>query len=142
MPPHPDFTGAKIALIHEGSLLTYLRDDNPGIPYPAYWDMPGGGREGSESPIDCALRETEEEFGLRLPPGRVLWQRSYPSLHAPGRTAWQLAGAITPEEIAAIRFGDEGQYWRMMPIGDFLAHERAVPYLQTRLAEYLRDAEN
>lgn len=134
-----DFAGAKLALLCEGSLLAYLRDDKPSIPFPAHWDMPGGGREGIESPVDCALRETEEEFGLILPPERIAWHRRYPSLHVPGGQSFFLAGAVLPQEIAAIRFGQEGQYWRMMPIAAFLAHERAVPYLQERLGDYLEN---
>jgi len=36
------------------------------------------------------------------------------------------------EEIASIRFGDEGQRWQMMPVAEFLAHPQAVPELQRR----------
>lgn len=62
-----------MALLCDGSILTYLRDDKVGIPFPGFWDLPGGGREGSESPVECALRELEEEFALRLPAGRIEW---------------------------------------------------------------------
>nr|WP_231692828.1 NUDIX domain-containing protein [Vibrio campbellii] len=31
--------------------------------YPNYWDLPGGGREGNETPEDCALRELKENSG-------------------------------------------------------------------------------
>jgi 8-oxo-dGTP diphosphatase len=65
-----DFTGAKIALLLDGHVLTYLRDDFPHLPWPAYWDLPGGGREGDEGPVDCALRELEEEFGMSYAPAR------------------------------------------------------------------------
>ena len=47
---HPPFSGAKIAVICEGHLLTYLRDDTPAIPWPGLWDLPGGASHG-ESPI-------------------------------------------------------------------------------------------
>ena len=30
--------------------------------------------------------------------------------------------------IAAIRFGDEGQGWCMMPVADYLTHPRAIPH--------------
>lgn len=36
------------------------------------WALPGGRVDPGESPIEAALRETEEEVGLRLPPDRVL----------------------------------------------------------------------
>ena len=57
--------GAKLALFVGARLLVLHRDDRPGLLWPGFWDLPGGGREGAESPLDCALRETREEFGLR-----------------------------------------------------------------------------
>lgn len=49
-------------------------------------------------------------------------------------------GAILPEEIAAIRFGDEGQEWRMMPVAQFIAHPRAVPHFRQRVRLILAEA--
>ncbi|WP_240768981.1 NUDIX hydrolase [Paracoccus liaowanqingii] len=122
-----DFHGAKLLLTLDGRMLTYLRDDRVGLPFPGHWDLPGGGREGSETPLDCALRELHEEFGLRLPPDR-LRGRTFPSHAAPPMISWLFAGTLTADEIAAIRFGDEGQHWRMMPVAEYLAHPRAVPH--------------
>ncbi|WP_162869177.1 NUDIX domain-containing protein, partial [Escherichia coli] len=45
------FGGAKIALLCDGRLLVYQRDDKPGIPWPGMWDLPGGGRENGETPL-------------------------------------------------------------------------------------------
>ena len=63
-----DFTGCKIALFCGDSLLTILRDDKASIPWPNMWELPGGGREGDESPFECVAREVYEEnwdlFGL------------------------------------------------------------------------------
>ena len=94
--------------------------------------MPGGGREGEESPEDCALRELDEEFGLRLAPARLIWRQSYPALNDPSQIGWFFAGQLRAAEIADIRFGDEGQYWRMMPLAEWLAHPLAVVPLQDR----------
>ena len=41
-----DFVGCKLVLVHETRLLTYLRDDKPGLNWAGMWDLPGGGREG------------------------------------------------------------------------------------------------
>ncbi|MFN8640490.1 MAG: NUDIX domain-containing protein [Candidatus Binatia bacterium] len=35
-------------------------------PYPPVWEMPGGAIEPDESPEEAAVRETEEETGLRV----------------------------------------------------------------------------
>ena len=132
-----DFGGAKIALIHNGSLVAYLRDDKPTIPYPNSWDLPGGGREDGESPIDCALRETEEEFGIRLPRERLMWEKFYPSVQSGRPGGYFLAARILRDEIDSIRFGDEGQVWKMMPIREFLMKSGVAPGLIARLEDCL-----
>lgn len=129
-----DFHGAKLVLTHSGCLLTYLRDDLAHLPFPAHWDLPGGGREGAETPVACALRELAEEFGLDLPASR-LTGRSFPSRQHPGWRSWLFTGSLTPQDIAAIRFGDEGQEWRMMPLAAYLSHPRGVPQFQDLIRE-------
>lgn len=121
------FNGAKLLLTHGDRLLTCLRDDRPDIPFPAHWDLPGGGREAHETPVQCALRELDEEFGLHLSP-QALTGRAFPSHSAPGLMSWLFAGQISATQIAAIRFGDEGQGWCMMPVADYLTHPRAIPH--------------
>src|SRR3546814_18606002 len=44
------FSGAKIALTCGQRLVAYQRDVKPAIPWPGLWDLPGGGREGGETP--------------------------------------------------------------------------------------------
>jgi 8-oxo-dGTP diphosphatase len=115
-------------------LLTYLRDDTPGLGWAGMWDLPGGGREGDESPEACVLRELEEEFGLRFGPERLEQGWVWPSMMDATRPSLFYAGRITAEEVAAIRFGDEGQQWRMMAVTEFLGHVRAIPQMQQRVA--------
>lgn len=43
-----------------------MRDDDPGIPYPNMWDLPGGHVEDGETPRECICREMKEEMGLEL----------------------------------------------------------------------------
>ena len=129
-----DFVGAKAALFCGDAILTYLRDDKPDLPWAAMWDLPGGGREGDETPEDCLLREVDEEFGLRFAPDRLIWRRVFPSIVDASRKSVFFAGRISAAEIAAIRFGDEGQRWAMMPAQVFEAHPLAVPEMQRRVA--------
>jgi 8-oxo-dGTP diphosphatase len=126
------FSGTKIALIHGKSTVAYLRDAKPGIPFPGMWDLPGGGREGEESPTDCALREVEEEFGLSLNSADVVFVERYPSITG-GLDTYFCAINIGQSEVDSIVFGEEGQRWELMPVVDFLRHEKAVPQLKTRL---------
>lgn len=127
-----DFVGAKAALFCDGRLLTCLRDDHPGLPWAGLWDLPGGGREDAESPEDCLLRELGEEFGLRLPPSRLIWRRVFPSMLDASRHSVFFGGWLTVDEVASITFGDEGQEWDLMPVAEFLAHMGGVPEMQRR----------
>lgn len=128
------FNGAKIAVLVENRVLVLLRDDRPDIPYPDFWDLPGGGREDDETPDETALRELHEELGLTLDPGLIL----YRNLHFSRDRVWFL-GALWPEfDPSWVRFGNEGQRWEAMPIQRFLTHPRAIPSHQHRLAQFLR----
>ena len=135
MPLRP-FHGAKLLLMHGPCLLTYLRDDFAHLPFPAHWDLPGGGREGQETPAACALRELDEEFSLRLSADR-LTGHVFPSAQRPDMVSWLFTGHLTPVEIASIRFGVEGQEWCMMPVADYLAHPLAVPHFQTWIRQVI-----
>lgn len=127
------FVGTKAALVCGDALLTCLRDSHPGLPWPGMWDLPGGGREGAETPEACLLRELCEEFGLRLPPDRLTWRVTLPSMTDPNRMSVFFAGTVTRAEVATIRFGNEGQCWALMPVAEFLNHPKAIPDLQERV---------
>lgn len=130
------FGGAKLAAMLGDTLLVYRRDDSPDIPFPGLLDLPGGGREGGESPAECALRELAEEFGIALPVERIHYARAY--LLGDGVTISHfLAVHLTEADVAAVRFGDEGQDWALLPAADFIADEDAVPRLRDWLGHYL-----
>ena len=132
--PAGDFTGAKAAFFCGGGVLTYLRDDKPGLGWRGMWDLPGGGREGEESAEECLLRELEEEFGLRLAPDRLIWRGVFPSIMDAARPSVFFAGWLNRAELSAIRFGDEGQGWELMARDRWLTRPDAVGELQRRTA--------
>lgn len=127
------FSGAKAAFFCGSRLLCYLRDDKPGLRWPGHWDLPGGGREGDETAEACLLRELHEEFGLILPPARLEIRLDVPAMDDPGMAAVFFAGRLTPDDLAAIRFGDEGQRWEAMEVAAFLSHPQGIPPLQDRV---------
>ncbi len=128
------FSGAKLALFLGPELLVIQRDDRPDIPWPGHWDLPGGGREGDETPLACALRETREEVGLTIAPDQVSWSHSY--LRPRGRV-WLFAAHLPAALASAVRLGDEGQGWRLMAPQTYIDHPLAVPHFAEQLAGYL-----
>lgn len=128
------FSGAKLALFLGAKLVVIQRDDKPDIPYPGHWDLPGGGREGDETPEGCALRETEEEIGLRLKPADLSWTRHY---QRPRGRVWFFVSHQPAELASRIRLGSEGQRWSLMAPQDYFAHVLAVPHFVTQLRDYL-----
>ena len=132
-----EFSGCKIALICDDRLLTILRDDKASIPYPNMWELPGGGREGEETPFECVQREVFEELGLKLEEAEIAWAKEYQGMLDPDKTSIFMVGTITQEDFASIAFGDEGQAYQMMDVSQFLSDKKVIPQLQARLRDYL-----
>ncbi|HGG04973.1 MAG TPA: NUDIX domain-containing protein [Aliiroseovarius sp.] len=124
------FTGTKLVLMIGDKLVTILRDDIKGINWPGHWDLPGGGREGDESPEQCVLRELREELGLALSEADLIWKMEVPSVTKPGRRAFYFAARLPAGTDRGIVFGDEGQEWRLVPPDWFIAHPMAVPHFR------------
>ena len=133
-----DFTGSKIALICGDKVLTILRDDKDDIPCPNMWELPGGGREGNESPFECAAREVYEELGIHLDEDCLLWSKIYPSVIFKDKQSVFMVGQLRQEQFDNITFGDEGQAYKLMSIEEFLSSSQVVPQLQDRLKDYLK----
>ena len=134
---HLDFTGCKIAFICDGRILTILRDDKPTIPYPNMWDLPGGGREGNETPFECVAREVYEELSIQLLKDDIVWSWIYPSMLDENKNSVFLVGKLTQEQFDSIVFGDEGQGYKLVRLEEFLASDRVVPQLQERVRDYV-----
>ena len=132
-----DFQGCKIALICGDKVLTILRDDKDDIPCPNMWELPGGGREGNESPFECAAREVYEELGIHLDEDCLLWSKIYPSVIFKDKQSVFMVGQLSQDQFDSITFGDEGQAYKLMNIEEFLTSSQVVPQLQGRLRDYL-----
>ena len=135
-----DFTGCKIALFCGDKILTILRDDKETIPWPNMWELPGGGREGNETPFECVAREVYEELNIQLSKEEIIWSWIYPSMLDENKNSVFLVGQLTQEQFDSIVFGDEGQAYKLMSIEEFLNSKQAVPQLQGRLRDYLEES--
>ena len=133
---HSAFCGAKLLCFVGGRLVVLLRDDVSTIPFPGHWDLPGGGREGGESPAACVLRETRAEVGLALDPADLIWGRAYT---VAGQTNWMFAAELPGRFERDLVLGDEGQRLDLMTPQDYGAHPLAIPQFVGRLADYLRE---
>lgn len=138
MSGEPDFHGAKVAVFIDDRILVYRRDNRPDIPFPDMLDLPGGGREQGESGAQCVVRETFEEFGIRIAVDELEHVQTYPNWRGSGAQALFFVCHLSSTVLDDIVFGDEGQGWQVMPVAEFLASDRAVPHLQLRLQEYLK----
>ena len=135
-----EFTGCKIALIYRDKILTILRDDKETIPYPNMWDLPGGGREGNETPFECVAREVYEELSIQLSKADVIWFQIYPSMLDGNKKSVFLVGRLTQEQFESIIFGDEGQGYKLVSFEEFLTSDRVVPQLQERVRDYMEES--
>ena len=131
------FQGVKVALINNGKVLTVLRDNIPNIPYPNMWDLAGGGRENEESPYETMRREVLEELNIDIPESNVVWVKHYESVTKPGKKSVFMVADISDHQIESIKFGEEGQRYKMVSFQGFLDNKDVIEQLKHRFLDYL-----
>jgi len=134
------FHGAKAAVFIGEQVLLYRRDED--VRWGNMWDMPGGGRECDETPRECLKRELFEEFGLALEDAAELWAQRFPAMLETGEAAWFFGVQFPVNAVSTIRFGEEGQYWRLFPLSDALALPDLIDPLRQRLEHMLPQVDN
>ncbi|MBA4180825.1 MAG: hypothetical protein C0506_09575 [Anaerolinea sp.] len=113
-PQESQWEGAAVFLIDpRGRILLQQRDDHSPPEGYGRWAIPGGHREGDESPRETALREFEEETGARL--GRLRsWRHAsragFPGLVVEGLHIF-FADDDVPREGLLVNEGLDFQYW-------------------------------
>lgn len=128
------FHGAKLMLFLGPWMIVLRRDHTPGIAWPGRLDFPGGGREGGETAVACALRETREEVGLSLSEGDLVWRHRHAR---DGDCSWFFAAHQPATRVRDVQFGGEGTGWCLMPPKRFLTSDEAIPHFQDILRLYL-----
>ncbi len=97
--PLGDGEGSLVLLFdREGRLLLQQRDDD--VPPAGYgrWAIPGGGREGDESPRETALREFEEETSVPLQ--RLRFLATFGRAELPGMPADRVHVFFADDDVA------------------------------------------
>lgn len=130
------FHGVKIAILVDGKLLMHLRDNTPGLFNANMWDFPGGGREGTETPRECAIREVQEEFGIGLPLESFVWEKVYPAQKDPSQKAVFMVASVSREKLDKIQL-TEGQRWDLFGQETFFTKEDVIPALKMRFKDYV-----
>ena len=131
------FQGVKVALINNGKVLTILRDNLPNIPYPNTWDLAGGGRENEETSYETMRREVMEELNIDIPKSNVVWIKYYDSITKPGKKSVFMVANISDHQIENIRFGEEGQGYKMVSFREFLEDKSVIEQMKNRFSDYL-----
>ncbi|MDH2412875.1 NUDIX domain-containing protein [Nocardioides sp. CER19] len=62
----------RVLLVDDRDRLLLFRDSDPGIPGSRWWITPGGGVDPGETDLETAVRELEEESGLRVSADQLL----------------------------------------------------------------------
>jgi hypothetical protein len=82
-----DFNGSK-GLVYIGNKILAYRRDNQAPRDPLCVDLPGGGKEGDESPFDTFKREVFEEFGLLINESDIISSYAMPSFIQPEKNSF------------------------------------------------------
>lgn len=109
----PHEGSAVVLMDRAGRVLLQQRDDHHPPEGYGRWAIPGGRREGEETPRATALREFEEETGVRLQ--RLRFFATVGPDDAAGRPGWTLhlffADDDVPEQEVACYEGLSFRYW-------------------------------
>ncbi len=115
--------GVNIAIIHDGKVLLTKRRDFE------VWCLPGGEVNDGESLAQAALREAQEEVGLRVQLERLVGVHSRPQWLSTGSHVVLFAAKITggqlciqPQEVLEARFFSLDE----LPDGMLLGHKQQI----------------
>jgi ADP-ribose pyrophosphatase YjhB (NUDIX family) len=127
----PRILAGAAALFRDGEGRVLLVEPN----YRKGWALPGGTIESDrgETPRQAARRETLEEIGLDLEPGRLLAVDWVPGEARPPIVAYVYdGGVLTEAQFKAIRLQEEELVsWRLVPRGEL--HEYLLGALHHRV---------
>lgn len=131
-----EFNGAK-GLVFIGDKILVYRRDSTTTKSPGCIDMPGGGREGSESPFDTFRREVMEEFGIEITKEDVAYSCPFQSYDDPTKISFFIATKPLKYKVEDVHFGNEGTEWQVMGPEDFVNRPDGIIRQQLRVKNYL-----
>jgi len=127
-----DFPGSKGLVYIGDKILIYRRDTNT-EKSPLMIDIPGGGREGNESPFDTFKRELFEEFSLHIYPDNIV----YAINTDPGNRSFFFVAKLPASEEKNIIFGNEGVEFFLLELNEYLKKDDVIDRHKDWVLEYL-----
>ena len=131
-----EFNGAK-GLVYIGDKILVYRRDSTTKKSPNCIDMPGGGREGNESPFDTFKREVKEEFSIEISKEDVLYSCPFQSYDDPTQISFFIVTKSLKYNADDIHFGNEGTEWQMMTPDEFVHRPDGIERQQARVKNFL-----
>jgi 8-oxo-dGTP diphosphatase len=132
-----DFNGAKGLVFLGDKLLTYRRDYKTNHK-PGCIDLPGGGREGDESPFDTFKREIKEEFGIDIEKDDIKFSCTVQSVIEPDKKSYFIVAKLPEGKASDVVFGNEGLEWLLMTPEEFISRSDGIERQKKRVANYLK----
>jgi 8-oxo-dGTP diphosphatase len=133
-----DFNGAK-GLVFLGDKILVYRRDNKTNNWPLNIDLPGGGREGDESPFDTFKREVKEEFGIDIEKNEVEFSCTVQSVIEPDKKSYFIVVKTLRFKSEDIVFGNEGIEWMLITPAEFINRSDCIERQQKRVKRYLAE---
>lgn len=131
-----DFNGSKGFIFIGKKLLVYRRDANV-TNFPLMIDLPGGGKEGDETPFETFAREAKEEFGIEIRKENIVHSKAHQSIVEPWKQSYFFVAKLPQSEEASIVFGSEGTEFYLLEVDYYLSREDVIDRHKVRLRDYL-----
>ena len=133
---HLDFNGT-MGLVYIGKEILVYRRDDKAPSWPLCVGLPGGGREGNETPFETFSREVKEEFDLNIKEEDIVYSKKYDSIEKLGKFSYFMVAKSKDLTEKDIVFGSEGLYHFLMDPVEYSSLEDAVTPFKARINSYL-----
>jgi 8-oxo-dGTP diphosphatase len=131
-----DFNGSKGFIFIGEKLLVYRRDSSV-TNFPLMIDLPGGGKEGDETPFETFTREAKEEFGIEVKKENIVHSKAHQSIVEPWKQSYFFVAKLPASEEKNIVFGTEGTEFYLLEVDDYLNRKDIIDRHRVRLMDYL-----
>ena len=126
---------AKTVLQDQNGLILLIRRSKTAPRRPLEWDLPGGFVEDGENFTDAAIRETEEEVGIKLSKDNLHLSYTYAANMKFGNVCWLFFVAKTKENKVQLSHEHDKYQWlsvkNALEIIEYKLHRDLLTYLKT-----------